>query len=317
MTRCALCGSDRTTTCAKETVASIAYTLYHCATCGVEFWMPFKNPGAAWYEHDERYADRNADPILTPNNKHRGVLEFLGRKKGHVLDVGCGVGNFLAYARSRGWEGWGIDFDADAIAAGKRTFGLEHLEVASLEEFVTKHPTLRFNLITFFDVFEHLDDHNAFLELTKGILAPGGAIALSVPYRRAWRWLIPADLPPRHLTRWDEASLETALAWHGFTIVFCRRFPASITTIALKLRFRYGAWASYGLVCKARRSEQAEQVEGRPVAPSRTSVRVLHALARAKDLALFGLPALLIWLALLPSRQRYTDFYVVARASPS
>ncbi len=319
MTGCPLCTSlEHLKTLTTTSVGGVTYTLNACPTCGGQFWTPFKNPGAAWYEHDERYADRNADPILAANKKHRDVLAFLGKKAGRVLDVGCGVGNFLAFARAHGWECWGIDFDADAIVAGKRTFGLEHLEVASLEEFAAQHHELQFDLITFFDVFEHLDDHNAFLERVRGLLAPGGAIALSVPYRHAWRWLIPADLPPRHLTRWDEASLETILARHCLTTVFCRRFPASIYFITMKLRFRYGAWASFGLVGRAKSRTQATppaMAAGalRPHVPPR--VRMLHALAKAKDLALFGLPALLIWLAILPSRGRYTDFYVVARAN--
>ncbi len=308
-TSCALCAATALSP-ARETHVDgdVVYTRYECGSCAGEFWWPFQNPGAAWYERDERYADRNQDPILTANKKQTDVLAHAGAAQGPLLDVGCGVGNFLAYAERCGWEAWGIDFDHDAIEAGKRTFGLTRLSVDDLSSFAAAHPNLRFSLITFFDVFEHLDNHAQFLELAKSLLMPGGAIALSVPYRHGWRFLLPNDFPPRHLTRWDERSLEIILARHGFSVSYMNRLPASLYYLALKLRFRFGRWSSVGLVRRA----------GGPAASGRMSLRgrLARAAAKAKDSVLFGLPALLIYVALLPTRGRYTDLYAVARLNP-
>jgi len=240
-------------------------------------------------------------------------MEFVSGEQGRVLDVGCGVGNFLALADKKGWECWGIDFDRDAIEAGKQTFGLKNLSVASLEEFSVAHPDLRFDLVTFFDVFEHVDNHNEFLELVNGMLAPGGKIALSVPYRHGWRWLMPHDLPPRHLTRWDEQSMENILSRHGFQIAYLKRLPASLYFITLKFRFKYGAWTSLGLVRKAKKQAAAAQPSLGRSSPPPLRVRALHMLAKMKDFVLFGIPALIVWLVLLSTRKRYTDFYVVAQ----
>ncbi len=232
---------------------------------------------------------------------------------GRVLDVGCGVGNFLALAKEKGWECWGIDFDQDAIEAGKKTFGLEHLEVADLAQFAQVHPGIRFDLITFFDVFEHIDAHREFLLQVRTLLAPGGHIALSVPYRHGWRWLLPHDLPPRHLTRWDEKSLTNILARHDFSIRRVWRLPASLYFLVMKFRFRYGAWTSLGLVRKIKKEGMQAGVGTTPKTSSK--VRVISFLAKAKDVLLFGLPALVVWLVLLPTRARYTDLYVVAKAN--
>ena len=161
--------------------AGTEYTLHECRNCSGQFWWPFTNPGAHWYERDERYADRNSDPILAPNEKHRATVAHFKGREGRVLDVGCGVGNFLAYAVANGWDGWGVDFDQDAIEAGKRTFSLTNLEVADLREFRERHPDLRFDLVTYFDVFEHLDNHQAFVTDVASILAPGGSVSLSMP----------------------------------------------------------------------------------------------------------------------------------------
>lgn len=311
---CPLCGVAASVMCAREHVEGVVtYILHGCPACAAEFWWPLKNPGAEWYERDERYADRNADPILKPNEKHIGIMDFLkGEKAGRVLDVGCGVGNFLALAKTRGWECWGIDFDTDAIAAGRRVYGLEQLYVTNLTEFAHAHPELRFNLITFFDVFEHLDNHNEFLVLVKGMLAPGGRIALSMPYRHAWRWLIPHDLPPRHLTRWDEHSVENILSRHGFHIQMFQYVPASFYFIILKLKFRYGMWTSLGLVKKMKIAMVRNVSKHSSYRKPLIRVRLVSLLAKTKDMICFGVPALILWLMLLPMRKRYTDFYVVA-----
>ncbi len=297
---------------AHHEAGGVNYVLWECASCGGQWWDPFVNPGAAWYQHDDRYAGRNLDPIRKPNKKHVNVLRQLRGQTGTLLDVGCGVGNFLAYAERQGWEGWGIDFDPDAIDAGRSTFGLTRLEVASVEEFKLRHPALRFDLITFFDVFEHLDNHAQFIASVSELLKPGGHIALSTPYRHAWRFLIPADLPPRHLTRWDEASLTTMLQRHGFAVRFVHRLPATLYYIVLKFRFRYGAWTSIGLVHKAQVAAASSSGVRRSVGYSRRTA-VLQTLAKIKDMVLFGGPALVVWLILLPTRKRYTDLYVIAQ----
>lgn len=309
MMPCPLCESGQAQPCREShRDAGQTYELHECSRCHAQFWTPLKNPGAEWYEHDERYAGRNADPILTPNVKHKTVLAALSGNPGRVLDVGCGVGNFLALAQSRGWECWGIDFDRDAIEAGKQTFGLTRLSVSDIATFAAEHPDLRFDLITFFDVFEHLDDHNQFLATVQKLLAPGGRVGLSVPYRHGARWLKPHDVPPRHLTRWDEPSLRMILGRYGLVPMLVRKIPAGLYYIILKLRFRYGQWASFGLVRRA----QAQGARGGSGGRTSLTARLIHVLAKTKDLLLFGVPALVLWLALLPTDRRYTDIVVVA-----
>ncbi|HWB33887.1 MAG TPA: class I SAM-dependent methyltransferase [Candidatus Paceibacterota bacterium] len=291
--------------------SGVRYDLYECEACRVQFWWPLKNPGATWYEHDIRYEGRNHDPILTPNEKHRGTISYFAPNHGTVLDVGCGVGNFLAHAAQKGWNVSGIDFDHDGIEAAKKTFGLKDLEVADVIEYKKRHPEKSFDLVTFFDVLEHIDNHNEFIETVKSLLVTDGYISLSMPYRHAWRWLIPADLPPRHLTRWDDASVEKFLSDRGFAVRHIVHLPASFYFIVVKLRFsRYGRFFTFGAVRKAKESaaHQGVAVPGRSI-----KVRTIHALAKVKDIMLFGIPAGVIWLLLLPSQGRYTDFYVIAQ----
>lgn len=311
---CPLCGYAGT--CAlleRHTDDAVEYTLHACPSCGVAFWWPLQNPGGAWYEHDERYAGANKNPPREPNINHRLTIALLSGKEGRVLDVGCGTGNFLSHAAERGWDVYGIDFDANAVRAATDVFKLPHIEQASLEEFVQRHPDLlgTFDLVTFFDVFEHIDAHAAFASLVRSLVKPSGHIAMSMPYRYGARWLQPNDLPPRHLTRWDERSLSEFWKRAGFSPMTIKRIAASFSAILMKFRFRYGKKFSFGVVGKSAAKETPQANSSGPARHYSLRYRILLALARAKDLILFGIPAAICWVRLLGRKERYTGLYAL------
>jgi SAM-dependent methyltransferase len=310
-TECPLCGAVTPFPCVREhSEGGVNYELYGCRVYAIEFWWPLKNPGAEWYSHDARYADRNANPVWEAGLNQKKVISFLDPFKGKVLDVGCGIGNSLAYAVERGWEGIGIDFDADAIAAGKKRFGLTNLEVNDVVTYARIHADKKFDLITFFDVLEHVDNHNEFIEAISSLLVDGGYIAMSMPYRKHAEWLMPLDVPPRHLTRWDRTSLKKFLEARGFAVVYMTRRTDGIWNIIMRLRFKYGNKLSFGAVRAVRSTIKDTDIprRKRPLV-----VRVVHALAKSKDTIFFGPPALIIWVAMLLSSSRYVTLYAIAR----
>jgi len=313
MEKCPVCGEGEGKPLRESHEDSgTTYRLHECALCNVQYWRPFKNPGATWYEHDDRYAGRNRDPLLEPTWKHRDVIAFLKPQTGAVLDVGCGTGNFLYYAREHGWKVRGIDFDADAIRAGETVFKLSGLEVSDMEEFRARHPGERFDLVTFFDVLEHLDNHREFMRGVRSLLKPNGHIAMSMPYGKHAKWLMRNDVPPRHLTRWSRRALGKFLEREGFDVVHMVRKTEGIRFIILKLRFRYGRLLSFGLVDKVKHSLRKEgTIEMKSKAEQ--AIRLTRALAILKDALVFGVPALLIWLVMLPSAKRYVTLFAIAR----
>ncbi len=306
-----------------HTDSGIEYKLYECVNCHAQYWLPLKNPGAAWYEHDTRYAGANKNPPLEPNWNHKKVISFLFPFKGNVLDVGCGTGNFLAHAYKQGWNVAGIDFDRNAIRAAHDVFGLKNTEVNDLKTYYDKHKASHqppFDLVTFFDVFEHIDNHGEFLSLIKNMLTPNGFISMSMPYRYGSRWLQPNDLPPRHLTRWDRSSLTRYLENNGFKVKYIRRGAAPFFFIVMKLRFKYGKYFSFGLVKKAQENNKEKIQSHAPAALISTNkskksfkVTAIHALAKTKDIVIFGIPAAIIWFGFLFTRKRYTDLFAIAQ----
>lgn len=313
---CPLCTSSRTTCCEDQHEDSgKKYTLYECSDCLVQFWDPMKNPGSEWYENDTRYHGGDDHP-LPANWNHKKTISFFSPQTGALLDVGCGKGGFLNYAQEKGWDVFGIDFDRKVTAVSEALVGKGRVEVDDVVSFAGRTEKT-FDLITFFDVLEHIDNHDAFMHAVRALLVPRGHIAMSMPHRGMAPWLNPHDLPPRHLTRWNGAALTQFLAWHGFETVCLVRVPASVGFIVTKLRFRYGARFSFNLVGKvAVREARATNPQGettRVCARPSAKVRAVHALALLKDWVLFGIPALVIWLMLFPTERRYVTLYAIAR----
>lgn len=317
--KCYFCGSaENSRDIGTHIDSGVKYTLHECLNCRVQYWTPFQNPGAQWYEKDERYKNANVDPAGEITWSHRKIINFLAPFKGKVFDVGCGTGNFLRWAKLNGWDVAGIDFDSNAVNSAKNIFLLPNIELSTLGDYIQKHKNegLKYDLVTFFDVFEHIDNHHDFLEQVRSALKSMGYIAMSMPYRLGSRWLQPGDLPPRHLTRWDEKSLSNFLERSGFEVKYKKCLPASFFYIVMKLRFKYGGLFSFGLVNKARKNQNVKPGEGN-LNQNRQGetfkIKIIHSLAKIKDVIIFGIPALVIWLYFLPSPKRYIGLFVIAR----
>jgi SAM-dependent methyltransferase len=215
--------------------------LYGCVGCDLHFWHPAKMPNASWYEAMYQGRDNTAMPL------EPGHLFFLGDpqapKAGRLLDMGCGVGNFLAAARDAGFDVTGIEPNQNAVRFAKDHYGLRDVFAGVPADLQKTHPLDKFDAVTFFEVHEHQDNPQAFLDTAKSFLKDDGFIALSVPNRN--RWQIgndPLDYPPNHLTRWSPAALGNFLASNGFEVVSLREEPLTVRRAGqmLSTMFRSG-----------------------------------------------------------------------------
>ena len=210
------------------------YSLYHCRTCGLEFWTPL----AIIREFYEQSADGLYDVL---HDDARGAeanmlmfFEQVPLKSGKVLDIGCGNGAFLKEAQDRGFEGVGIEFDSKSAEVCARK-GLREIFGGTLDAFRSGRADLAgtFDAVTFFEVLEHQDDLSGFIDAVRWALRRGGYIALSVPNRarlsnfgiKALARLVAAeklhslsthDFPPHHFTWWSPPVLRRFLASRGF-----------------------------------------------------------------------------------------------------
>jgi SAM-dependent methyltransferase len=175
-------------------------------------------PGADWYEATYRGRDTRPMPL------EPGHLSFLNDmrapKKGRLLDIGCGNGNFLATARDRGFEVTGIEPDQPAVQFAKEHYQLKDVFAQSPEDFRRTNPDAKFDVVTFFEVLEHQEDPQAFLQIADSFLKTDGCIGLSVPNRNRWQIGVDTlDYPPNHLTRWSPLALQNFLERNAFEVL--------------------------------------------------------------------------------------------------
>ena len=201
------------------------YKRYECPNCDVHWWEPLKII-PEFYENEvfEGSIARHEGVATRLGENHKAFFKYFpSNVRGKLLDVGCGDGRFLRYAKEQGFEVWGIDFDKKSVDSAKRNLGIDTVFAMSLEEFYeyAKGRGLKFDVITFFEVLEHQDKPREFLEMVKGLLKGGGYIAGSVPNRKRlfveteWK-CFHEDYPPNHFLRFSRKSLENAIKLSGF-----------------------------------------------------------------------------------------------------
>lgn len=141
--------------------------------------------------------------------------------RGRWLDIGCSAGFVVKAAADAGFEAFGVDIESDGIAYGRTQLGLGGLACGQLEE--QAYPAAHFNVLSVYDVIEHVPDLNAFVHELKRLLAPGGVIDIGTPDIGHWR--VPRRLerwhefkPSEHLYYFDRATLGRLLARHALRI---------------------------------------------------------------------------------------------------
>jgi 2-polyprenyl-3-methyl-5-hydroxy-6-metoxy-1,4-benzoquinol methylase len=100
------------------------------------------------------------------------------RKPGSLLDVGTGIGQFLALARSSYAEVYGTEVSRTAIGIAKQKYGLDLFQ-GTLDNLAT-HDKI-FDNITLFHVLEHVPDPRSLLETCRQLLPADGILVIAVP----------------------------------------------------------------------------------------------------------------------------------------
>jgi SAM-dependent methyltransferase len=204
---------------------------YACSGCDLHFWHPVSMPDAAWHETAYQGRDHTEMP-LEPG--HRFFLsDPKAPKRGRLLDLGCGVGNFLAAARDAGFEVAGVELNQNAARIARERYGLRDISAMRPADFWATRPKEKFDVVTFFEVLEHQEDPQSFVNVAKECLDDGGFLAMSVPNRNRWQKGIETlDYPPNHLTRWSPGALRNFLERNGFEVLTMQEEPLGIRRAA-------------------------------------------------------------------------------------
>lgn len=276
------------------------FSLYECVKCSVQFWEPFKNLGAKWYEAQEKYTTATAKEPRLYRGYHKKFLALypVFPKNTKVLDIGCGRGEFLYELQKRGCECWGVDLTKSAIRTAKDRFNLQNLFAMKLEEFFQEKELPKFDIITSFEVIEHLDDPLSFIQGIKKHIKPKGKIILSTPSReRLMRDMYEWDFPPWHISRWNEKAMSNLFKKINFEISSIHYVDQFFHLFEL-----FSEKAQFGLVKKINKPTQNKQIssiqtqpaQNFPSKPKLFTILIQKA-AKLKNFIIAGIPAFLVW----------------------
>ncbi|MGC9025000.1 MAG: class I SAM-dependent methyltransferase [Chloroflexia bacterium] len=139
---------------------------------------------------------------------------------GRLLDLGCGWGYFLAVAREHGWEPYGLEpLAGHALYARAHTGATVITDVLHDDTF----PTGFFDVVTAFQVFEHLPDPAGDLARLHNMLKSSGVILVEVPNIATWSVRLLGrhhrHFVPDHLTFFSPRTLAAFLRKMGFEVL--------------------------------------------------------------------------------------------------
>jgi len=209
------------------------FKLYDCSFCGLSFVWPIPGRLADIYQEpyfkasleDGRadkfgYSDYEEDKkamrgtFITYLNKIAKLAA--GRR---IFDIGSATGYFLDLAKQAGWLTAGVEIsDYAAKIAGAKghkvfTGDLPDLKIGG-----------KYDVVTAWDVLEHLAEPKKYLKAAQDILNQGGILAVNTIDRgslyakltgKNWH----AIVPPEHLFYYSARSLKILLEANGFKII--------------------------------------------------------------------------------------------------
>lgn len=133
-----------------------------------------------------------------------------------VLDYGCGSGYGSAILASKAKAVTGVDLSDEAIAYAREHHAGQALEFRSLAEYQPRQGF--YDLITSFQVIEHVKDLDAYLQTIHHQLAPGGLALISTPNRDTRLYPFQKPWNIWHLTEYSPRSLEKLLSKYFSTV---------------------------------------------------------------------------------------------------
>lgn len=151
--------------------------------------------------------------------QHADELKLF-KESGRLVDVGCSYGIFVKAAQDEGFDASGIEPAKNAAAYAKQKFHVNVFQ-GTLDEAKVKENT--YDIVTLYDVLEHIPNLKPFLKEIRRVLKPGGFLVVQSPnvesyafqiLKTNWNWL----LVPNHLWHFSKKSLSNVLEENGFTI---------------------------------------------------------------------------------------------------
>ncbi len=214
--------------------------LQRCKSCSLIFLnpRPTEIASSAFYDQAEylpfssaadqqSFLSRVYAAARRYNLKWKRKAVSKNHRRGRLLDVGCGTGEFLQEMRQAGWEVGGIERDSSAAQFASKQL---HLKVITggVEALDRLHE--KFEVITLWHVLEHLYQPKPALQKLKSMLSDDGVLIIAVPniggidakiYGEHW---VALDAP-RHVQHFTLNTLREMATAVGLKLLRSQQLP--------------------------------------------------------------------------------------------
>lgn len=198
------------------------YAVCECNKCSFVFIPPFYRKQISY----ENYKDENvANAVRNGNNfvkieRHKLRYDLIKKYKpsGSLFDLGAGWGHFMLTGQQLGYDVYGIEISEQPYLYSKNDLKLpvDHIDFFEMKEDKT------FDIITMWDVLEHIDKADTFIEKCARINSKNGYIVIQVPqidsyfakkYKDDWK-MMSLD----HVNYFGKKTITQLLNKHGYEV---------------------------------------------------------------------------------------------------
>lgn len=227
MQKCIICGSDQAS---NQTFRFHLYYVYVCQNCGFR-WLdpqPTEEELSKIYT-DHYFLDEGKTEITELVNQlkratARLYLEQLVQRDDpspselSLLEIGCGRGDFLLEAQSKGFRVYGLEVTDHLVEFANRRLGVSSIQKGFIE--TSNFEKESFDIVAFFDVIEHVRNPVDFLMRVRSLLKKNGKVFLVTPSLDSWsskllgnNWM---EYKVEHLSYFNKKSISLLLEKTGF-----------------------------------------------------------------------------------------------------
>jgi len=175
-------------------------------------------------------ADYRMNTIYNPKAKKIANL----KPNGKLLDFGCSAGFFIKAACNQGLDAYGIETNEFSVNFARELNGTNKIYEGDIRE--TSLEKNNFDLITMFDVFEHVPDPSGLLKVLNPYLKKSGILVIETShidcfeheYLKAENTNVLGDV---HLMHFTQKSIEIIANRSGFNIINKKIFGLDIAHI--------------------------------------------------------------------------------------
>jgi 2-polyprenyl-3-methyl-5-hydroxy-6-metoxy-1,4-benzoquinol methylase len=223
------------------------YAIVQCNKCTFEF-IPFFYRKKIEYTQYKNEAVTQA--VRAGNNwvkiqRHKLRFRFIKKfiRKGSLFDLGAGWGHFMLAGKELGFDVYGIEISEQPYlyCVNDLKLPVDHIDFFTMDE------QKKFDVLTMWDVLEHIDKADLFLDKCAKVVKPGGYLFLQVPqidsyfakkHKDDWK-MMGLD----HVNYFSRKTIRQILDTHGFEVL---RYKSSFeiklfimyTLLPLLKRFR-------------------------------------------------------------------------------